>query len=141
MTTRAELAPLFTNIALSADDVCAIAGALNDVAASDGKHAEEIEMIQGLLASVDADLGSTQPTPVPNMTPAKLALAITDPTTRKLAIECAVLLAWADGTLTDKERACIVGYAGALGFSRPDYDAIEALITSWVKSGDTAPLF
>ena len=141
MTTRAELAPLFTNIALSADDVSAIAAALHDVAASDGEHAEEVEMINGLLASLDADLGAAQPTPMPDMSPAKLALTLSDPTTRKLAVQCAVLLAWADGTFTDKERACILGYAGALGFSRPDYDAIEKLITSWVKSGDAAPLF
>ena len=112
MTTRAELSPLFTNIALSADDASAIAAALYDIARCDGEHAEEIEMIKGLLE-----------------------------VTRKLAIECALLLAWADGAFSDKERARVSEYATALGFTPKDYAALESTITGWVKSGDMAPLF
>ncbi len=89
MTTRAELSPLFTNIALSADDASAIAAALYDIARCDGEHAEEIEMIKSLLEGIGADLGSDAPAAPGKMTPAELAIAITDPVTRKLAIECA----------------------------------------------------
>jgi tellurite resistance protein len=141
MTTRSELAPLFTDLTLSADDANAIVAALHDVAAADGKHDEEIEMIRGFIEMLDADLGADKPTSLPDMTPAKLATLITDADARKVAVQCALLLAWADGTLSDKERARVVEYATALGFSQQAYDGIERTITSWVKSGDVAPLF
>jgi tellurite resistance protein len=141
MTTRGELAPLFTDLTLSADDANAIVAALHDVAESDGKHAEEIEMIQGFVQMLDADLGAEKPTNLPAMTPQKLAQVLTDDSVKKVAIQCAVLLAWADGALSDKERARIVDYATALGFSKNVYDSIEKSITGWVKSGDLEPLF
>jgi tellurite resistance protein len=141
MTTRGELAPLFTDLTLSADDANAIVAALHDVAESDGKHAEEIEMIQGFVQMLDADLGAEKPTNLPAMTPQKLATVLTDDSVKKVAIQCAVLLAWADGALSDKERARIVDYATALGFSKNVYDSIEKSITGWVKSGDLEPLF
>jgi tellurite resistance protein len=141
MTTRGELAPLFTDLTLSADDANAIVAALHDVAESDGKHAEEIEMIQGFVQMLDADLGAEKPTNLPAMTPQKLAQVLTDDSVKKVAIQCAVLLAWADGALSDKERARIVDYATALGFSKNAYDSIEKSITLWVKSGDLEPLF
>jgi tellurite resistance protein len=141
MTTRGELAPLFTDLALSADDANAIVAALHDVAESDGKHAEEIEMIQGFVQMLDADLGADKPTNLPAMTPQKLAQALTDDTVKKVAVQCAVLLAWADGALSEKERAKIVDYATALGFSKQAYEEIEKSITGWVKSGDLEPLF
>jgi tellurite resistance protein len=141
MPTRSELAPLFTDLKLSADDANAIVAALHDVAHSDGQHAEEIAMIEGFVQMLDADLGENKPTKLPLMNPEKLAIAITDPDTRKVAIQCALLLAWADGSLSDKERARVVEYATALGFSRAAYDGMEKVITSWVKSGDMKPLF
>jgi tellurite resistance protein len=141
MPTRSELAPLFTDLKLSADDANAIVAALHDVARSDGQHAEEIAMIEGFVQMLDADLGESKPTKLAAMNPEKLAIAITDPDTRKVAIQCALLLAWADGSLSDKERTRVVEYATALGFSRAAYDGMEKVITGWVKSGDMKPLF
>ena len=141
MTTRAELAPLFTDLKLSADDANAIVAALHDVAESDGKHAEELEMIQGFVEMLDADLGVDGHTKLPAMTPAKLAVSLNDDTVRKLAIQCALLLAWADGALSEKERGKVIEYATALGIAGPAYDRIEQTITGWVKSGDLEPLF
>ena len=141
MTTRGELAPLFTDLTLSADDANAIVAALHDVAESDGKHAEEIEMIQGFVQMLDADLGAPKPTNLPLMTPQKLAQLLSDEAVKKVAIQCALLLAWADGSLSEKERARVVEYATALGFSKKAYDGIEKAITGWVKSGDIGPLF
>jgi tellurite resistance protein len=135
------LSPLFTDVKLSADDAAAIAAALRDVAQVDGEHPDELAMIQSLVAELDADLGEGKPTALPAMTPEKLANLITDPDTRHVAIQVAVLLGWADGALSDKERARIVEYATALGFSRSSYDGIEKAITGWVKSGELAPLF
>jgi tellurite resistance protein len=141
MSNRPDLAPLFTDIKLSADDASAIVAALEDVAESDGQHTEEMAMIQSFVEMLDADLGEKKPTKLAKMSPEKLALAITDEKTRKVAIQSAILLAWADGTFTDKERARVVEYATALGFSRAAYDGMEKVITGWVKSGDMKPLF
>jgi tellurite resistance protein len=141
MTRPAEIAPLFTDLTLSADDANAIVAALRDVAQSDGEHEEEVDMIAGFVALLDADLGNESATSLPEMTPEKLASTITDEKVRTVAIQCAVLLAWADGAYSDKERARVVEYASALGFSREAYDGIETAITSWVQSGDLKPLF
>jgi tellurite resistance protein len=141
MSTGSGLAPLFTNVKLSADDANAIAAALRDVAQVDGEHPDEVALIQSFVAEVDADLGESKPTTLAEMTPAKLATLITDTETRTVAIQVAVLLGWADGVLSEPERARIVEYATALGFSRASYDSIERAITGWVKSGELAPLF
>ena len=141
MTSRAELTPLFTDIKLSADDANAIVAALEDVAHSDGSHAEEVAMIQSFVEMLDIDLGEKKPTKLAKMSPTELALAITNTDARKVAIQCAILLAWADGTFSDKERTRVVEYATALGFSRAAYDEMEKTITAWVKSGDMKPLF
>jgi len=141
MSQRADLAPLFTDLALSADDATAIVAALHDVAESDGKHDQEVDMIRGFIEVLDADLGATTPTQLPAMTPEKLAATITSPDVRTAALQCAVLLAWADGVFSEQERSRIVAYATALGVSRPDYDKLEGTVTEWVKSGDLGPLF
>jgi tellurite resistance protein len=141
MTNRSDLAPLFTDVAMSADDAHAIAAALYDVARSDGVHEAELEMIWSFVQTVDADLGVEKSTELPPMTPAKLAAIITNPELRKLAVQSAVLLAWADGIFSDPEHARVREYATALGFSAAEYGAIERTITNWVQSGNLAPLF
>jgi tellurite resistance protein len=141
MSTGSGLAPLFTNVELSADDANAIAAALRDIAQVDGEHPDELAMIQSFVAEVDLDLGEGKPTTLSAMSPEKLANLITDASIRQVAIQVAVLLGWADGALSEPERARILEYATALGFSRSSYDGIERAITGWVKSGELAPLF
>jgi tellurite resistance protein len=141
MTSRAELAPLFTDLTLSADDANAIVAALQDVAEADGTHAEEIEMIQGFVTLLDADLGAERPTTLPRMTPTKLATILTDEALRKVAIQSALLLAWADGSFSEKERAKVIEYATALGFSGEQYQRLERTISGWVQGGDAGALF
>jgi tellurite resistance protein len=141
MTNSSDLAPMFTDLALSADDANAIVAALYDVAQLDGVHEAELEMIRGFVQVLDHDLGSEKPTTLPLMTPAKLATIVHSPQLRKLAIQSAVLLAWADGVFSEREHARVREYAAALGFSVAEYIAIEQTVTRWVQSGDLAPLF
>jgi tellurite resistance protein len=141
MVQRSELAPLFTDLALSADDANAIVATLHDVAQCDGVHEQEMEMIRGFVEMLDADLGAEKPTHLPSMTPAKLASIITSFEVRKLAVQSAVLLAWADGVFSEPEHARIGEYAAALGFAPDDYAAIERTISAWVQEGDFGPLF
>ncbi len=136
MPSKDELAPLFTDIPLSADDAEAIAAALRDIAETDGVHEEELALINELVGELDEDLGEAEPTQLEAMTPAKLAVTIVDPTVRTVTVQAAVLLAMADGNISDKERAKVKDYASALGVDDERYQAIETAIVDWVKSGD-----
>jgi tellurite resistance protein len=138
MTTNDELSPLFTDVAMSTDDATAIVAALKDIAESDGMHDDELRMIEGFVLMLNADF-DVEETLAP-MTPELLASKLTDPTLRTVALQCAVLLAWADGKFSDKERERITDYANALDVPGPEYEKIERVITAWVKAGDFGPL-
>jgi len=140
MPSQHDLGPLFTDITLSADDAEAIAAALRDIAETDGVHDEELALINELVAGLDEELGEDKPTELETMTPAKLATMIVDPDVRMVAIHSAVLLAMADGAISDKERERCTEYATALGMDADTYQAIEKHIVDWVKSGDLEPL-
>jgi tellurite resistance protein len=138
MTTNEDLYPLFTDVPMSTDDATAIVAALKDIAESDGMHDDELRMIEGFVEMLHADFDAhAQLAP---MTPAALAARVTDPTIRMVAIQCGVLLAWADGAFSDKERARIAEYADALGVTGEAYEKIERVITKWVKAGDFGPV-
>lgn len=138
---REELSPLFTDVPMSVDDANAIVAALRDIAETDGVHEQELGMIAGFVEALDADLGAAVPTSLEAMTPTKLASQLVDPTLRTVAVQCAVLLALADGAISDKERARVTEYASALGVTGESYTKIERVMTSWVKSGDIASIF
>jgi tellurite resistance protein len=140
MSSKHDLGPLFTDITLSADDAEAIAAALRDIAETDGVHEEELALINELVAGLDEELGEDKPTKLDKMTPAKLAAQIVDPDVRMVAIHSAVLLAMADGAISDKERERCTEYATALGMDAATYQEVESHIVDWVKSGDLEPL-
>src|SRR5687768_8262597 len=106
MVNRNELSPLFDgDVKMSADEASAIVAALRDIAQTDGVHDEELAMIQGFVEQLDVDLGApnvTEPTKLGPMTPAKLASQLRDPALRTIAVQCAVLLAMADGSISQK---------------------------------------
>jgi tellurite resistance protein len=141
MQDRNALAPLFTDVPMSADDVRAIAAALHDIAKTDGVHEDEEALIAALLDGLDTDLGDAEAAKIEGMTPQKLALTLVDPTLRTVAVQCAVLLAMADGKIGAEERARVTEYAAALGFSGERYAELEEKIAGWVKAGDTSALF
>jgi tellurite resistance protein len=141
MTSRLDLHPLFDpDLAMSADEARAIAGALQSVAESDGVHEEEQAMILDLLGEFAFDLGEDAP-PVPApVTPEELGRIVVDPKLRLVAVQAAVLLAMADGVITDLERERILTYAAALGVDAARYQELEETIVGWVKSGDVTPI-
>jgi tellurite resistance protein len=140
MASREQLSPLFTEVPMSADDAGAIVAALRDIAETDGVHEEELRMIESFVELLDADLGEAEPTQLEKMTPSKLAATLVDPTLRTVAIQCAVLLAMADGAISDKERERVVEYARALEVPMDRYQVIERTIVDWVQSGDMASI-
>ena len=136
MPMQEVLSPLFSDIALSADDAEAIVAALRDVAETDGVHDEELAMIAEFVEGLDKELGEPEPTQLEKMTPEKLALQIRDETVRLIAVQTCILLAMADGSISDKERAKVQAYATALGIDEDLYQKLEAAIVEWVKGGD-----
>lgn len=137
-----ELNPLFSEIPISSHEALAIAGALRDIAESDGLHEEELAMIGELVQGLDQDLGIEEPSQVPSRTPSELAIALgEDPALKTLAMQCAVMLAMADGKISEQEAERLEAYRKALGFSAEAYGVLEKGIVSWIKAGDLSPMF
>ena len=139
MSKRGALSPLFSDVPLSADDAIVIAGALQDIAEVDGNHPEEQALIASLLEELSEELGDTLT--LPRVTPQDIASKLSDPELRTVFLQSALLLAMADGKISNPERARIREYATALGINDVAYAEIEGVIESWVRSGDAQPLF
>ena len=140
MTEPGDLYPLFDkNLVLSADEARAIVGALQDISECDGIHEAEQALIGELVAEYNLELGDDAA--LMKTSPQDLAARLQGSALRKLAIQTAVLLAMADGAISDKERARVLDYARPLGFDEAAYSAIEDRIVAWVRSGDAAPIF
>jgi tellurite resistance protein len=139
MANQGVLAPLFTNLPISADEAVTMAGALRDIAQVDGSHVEEEALIQALVEELAEDLGEA-PT-LPLVTPSDIAHKLTDPTLRIVFLQTALLLALADGKVSTQERDRIREYATALNVSGAAYAELERVIESWVRSGDMQTLF
>ena len=79
---------------------------------------------------------------MPSMTPSELAIALgEDPALKTLAMQCAVMLAMADGKISEQEAERLEAYRKALGFSAEAYGVLEKGIVSWIKAGDLSPMF
>jgi tellurite resistance protein len=139
MANPGVLSPLFTNIPISADDAVTMAAALRDIAAVDGTHPEEQELIQSLVKELAEDLGDT---PVlPQITPKDISHKLVDAGVRTVFLQAALVLAMADGKISPAERQRIREYARALSVSDAAYGELERVIESWVRSGDMQSLF
>lgn len=139
MTTPQDLFPLFSDLPLCADDVVAIAAALSDIAAVDGTHAAERELIDELLSGIGEDLG--EEVQLPAVTPEQLSEQLSAPELKATFVRVAAMLTLVDGQVSDAERQRVLGYAVALGFSEGEYAAVESSISKWMQSGDVQPLF
>ncbi len=140
MSEPADLYPLFDrDLVFSADEARAIVGALQDISETDGVHEAEQALIQELVADFNLELGDEAG--LETITPEQLAVRVRDPAVRKLAVQTGVLLAMADGAISDKERARLLEYARSLGFDDAAYGAVERQIVAWVQSGNAGPLF
>lgn len=127
-------ASLFSELEISADEARLIAAALQDIAGVDGTHGDEKELIQRLLRELGAEpLGTLQ---LPQMSPDELAPQLLDPTLRMALLQCSLLLAMADGKVSEAERERILEYARALGVSPVACEELESVIEGWIRSGD-----
>ena len=106
----------FDEIAIDEPQAEAIARGLYAVAAADGVHEREA----ALIASFYGEAGGT-PRALSELerreaiSAAELAAALHTDKERRLFVKTALLLAWADGSVSGKERERIGAFATALG--------------------------
>jgi len=132
-------ASLFSELAISPDEALLIAAALQDIASVDGTHSDEKQLIQRLLKELCAGSLSTpslDTRQLPQMSPDELAPKLLDPTLRMALLQCSLLLAMADGKVSEPERERILEYARALGISPAACEELESVIEGWIRSGE-----
>ncbi len=117
----------FNEIQIDAAQAEAIGRGLYAVAAVDGVHERELALIASLYGEAGgtsrglADLERREA-----IKPAELAAALPEVDHRQLFIKTALLLAWADGSVSDPERALIGTFATALAVSNEDLAHLES---------------
>ena len=120
----------FPEIPISEDQAQAIARGLFTVAAVDGVHEREATLIADFYGAATggdapkvtslAELGRQGP-----LAPADLAAALPGDELRQLFVKAALLLAYADGKVTEAERKQLAAYAKALGVPADRQAALE----------------
>ncbi len=112
----------------------AIARGLHAVAKCDGLHEREAALVASFLADPTkaatalADLERR-----PAITGPELASALGSPELRLMFVKSALLLAWADGKVSEAERAIIKSFAAALEAS-DKVDQLEASVKEYLLS-------
>ena len=103
------------DVELDAAAAHAIAAAMREVAGVDGRHPEE----EALIAEFEADLPGDRASAVD-------FTALTEPAARTAFLRSVVLVAFADGQLSDAERDLIRSYVSQLGMPET---ALTAAVT------------
>ena len=129
----------FPTIEVSAHEAETIARGLYTIAAVDGVHERELALIaefsRGVVDDVVVDesplaggaFGRISP-----LEPASVALLLQTAPLRELFMKAALLVAWADGSVSALERAKIGEFAKALGVAAPALAALEAQVKDYL---------
>jgi tellurite resistance protein len=124
----------FPEVELSHTAAEAIARGLYAVAKVDGLHEREA----GLIASFWIDAGGSGSLSDLErgaaIQPRELAAALHTPPERTLFVKTALLLAWADGQVTDAERKSVLEFAGALGVEGAQLEKLEQNVKEYLLS-------
>src|SRR5438128_3041623 len=120
------MADFFPELHLSEGAAEAIARGLYAVAKIDGVHEREA----ALVASFWADIGGganalAELERAPTIRPAELAAALQTPEARKMFLKTALLLAWADGKVSDGERGVLADFSKGLGVDGKQLGQLE----------------
>jgi len=133
----------FPEIDVSANEAEAIARGLYAVALVDGLHERELALLvdfyggtveddaEGVpgaaMRAAQASLARLGP-----LEPAAVAAALPAAAHRELFLKTALLMAWADGKVSDGERAAIDGFAAALGLDPAVRSRLEAEVKDYL---------
>jgi tellurite resistance protein len=123
----------FPEVELNREQVEAMARALYAVAKTDGLHEREA----GLIASFWIDAGGGAATlseleRAESPPPSALAGVLHTDAERQLFLKTALLLTWADGKVTDAERAKVNEYAQALGVDATTLANLESGVKDYL---------
>lgn len=118
----------------------AIARGLYAVAKVDGVHEREAALVSSFWGDVggsssalaELERGAT-------ITSSELGSALGSEGLRQLFVKTSILLAWADGKVTDAERKLIAEFAGALGIAGPALGKLEASVKEYLL-GHLSPI-
>jgi tellurite resistance protein len=113
----------------------AIARGLYAVAKVDGVHEREAALVASFWGEVGGSAGAlAELERGATISSAELSAALGSAQLRHLFLKTSVLLAWADGKVTDAERKIIGEFAGALGVGAAELGRLEAAVKEYLLS-------
>jgi uncharacterized membrane protein YebE (DUF533 family) len=130
----------FPNVEVNAHQAETIARGLYAVAAVDGVHERELALISEFAWGTSDDDDDTRGGPLGGgsfgqilpLEPASVALLLPEPALRELFMKAALLVAYADGRVSEAERATIGQFGDALGFAPPALAKLEAEVKDYL---------
>jgi tellurite resistance protein len=127
------MADFFPEVNLERGAAEAIARGLYAIARVDGLHEREA----GLIASfwIEAGGGSGSLSDLErsaDLAPAELATALRTDQERQLFVKTAILLTWADGSVSPAEQQAVQDFAKALGVDQTTVDKLEASVKDFL---------
>ena len=130
----------FPEVALPQSAAEAIARGLYAVAKVDGLHERE----EALVGSFWSDVGGGASALAAlergaAITAAELGAALPEKEQRQLFVKTSLLLAWADGKITDEEKKIIGDFATALGIDKVALGKLEASVKEYLL-GHLSPI-
>jgi tellurite resistance protein len=118
----------------------AMARGLYTVAHVDGLHEREEALVASFWAEVGGGAASlSELQRAATITPPELKAALPTPALGQMFVKTAILLAWADGKVSDGERKIIGELAAALGITGADFTTLEAAVKEYLL-GHLAPI-
>ncbi|HEY2743849.1 MAG TPA: hypothetical protein VGL86_04475 [Polyangia bacterium] len=128
------MAEFFPEVHLTHGAAEAIARGLFAIARVDGVHEREA----GLIASFWIDAGGGGPLSdlerAESIKPADMAAALHSDAERQLFIKTAILLTWADGSVTPLEKKAVHEFAKALGIDDASLEKLDAGVKEFLLS-------
>jgi tellurite resistance protein len=113
----------------------AIARGLYAVAKVDGLHEREEALVASFWAEVGGGAGAlAELQRGSDITSAELGAALSSPPLRNLFVKTSILMAWADGKVTDAERKIISDFASGLGVGTAELGRLEAAVKEYLLS-------
>jgi tellurite resistance protein len=127
------MADFFPEVELGRGAAEAIARGLYAIARVDGLHDREAGLIASFWIEAGGGAGALSDLErSEDIKPAELATALHSPVERQLFIKTAILLTWADGTVTEPEQQAVREFARALGVDDATLEKLDASVKDFL---------
>jgi tellurite resistance protein len=127
------MADFFPEVDLSRGAAEAIARGLYAIARVDGLHEREAGLIASFWIEAGGGAGALSDLERgADIKPAELAAALTSATERQLFVKTAILLTWADGSVSAAEEKAVREFAGALGLDEAALEKLDASVKDYL---------